>query len=176
MKRRRGTVTLAVLIAAAIFFTACNEMAGFINTAYEGASEIIMDMPPATPMEVPPFTITRPEFEINGRTNYFNFAGIVFKFLNQAEEYVDRITVTFMLFDPKTQSNPFNISNKFEITKWDFVYPKENKEMIISLDQYIYIAPTEPYIIDFFYISEIHYLNGSVWRDKNGKYRVRGTK
>jgi hypothetical protein len=176
MKRSNRAVIITSIVGIAILAAACEDAAGFIHTAYEGATDIIADMPPATPTEVPPFVITKPIFEISGRTNYFNYAGIVFKFLNHAEEHIDRITISFMLFDPKTQSNPFITANKFEITKWDFVLPKENKEIIISLDQYIYIAPAEPYIIDFFYISEIHYLNGSVWQDKNGKYRIRGTK
>ena len=153
----------AIIMAVIILLMAC-----------DGLSELIADMPPATPTEVPPFVITRPVFEISERTNYFKYAGIVFKFLNHAGEHVDRITVSFMLFDPKTQSNPFFSTNKFEISKWDFVFPNENKEIIISLDQFIYIAPTEPYEIDFFYISEIHYVDGSVWQDKNGKYRIRG--
>jgi hypothetical protein len=78
-----------------------------------------------------------------------------------------------MLFDSKINGSPVIGSNKFELTKLDFVAPEENKEILISLDRFIHIAPTEPYIIDFFYISEIHYINGNVWQDKFGKYRVR---
>ena len=159
MKRNFG----AMIIAITVLFMAC-----------ENATAIIADLPPATAMEAPPFVITKPVFEIYGRTNYFNYAGIVFKFLNHSEEHIERITVSFMIFDPITQTSPFITSNKFEISKWDFVFPHENKEIIISLDRYIYIAPTEPYIIDFFYVSEVHYVDGRVWLDKNGKYRVRG--
>ena len=155
---------VAMIAALAVLFMACENVMG-----------IIADTPPATAKETPPFVITKPQFEITERRNHFNYAGIVFKFLNLAEEHVDRITVSFMVFDPKTQSNPLITTNKFEISKWDFVFPHENKEIIISLDQYIHIAPTEPYIIDFFYVSEIHYIDGSVWQDKNGKYMVRGT-
>ena len=151
-----------IVIIVTILFVACDGLAG-----------IIIDMPPASPTEAPPFVITKPVFEISGRTNYYNYAGIVFKFLNHAEKHVERITVSFMLFEAKTQASPFITTNKFEISKWDFVFPHENKEIIISLDQYVYIAPTEPYIIDFFYISEILYADGSVWQDKYGKYRVR---
>ena len=155
----------AIIIAIAFLLSVCDGLAG-----------IILDMPPTTPDERPPFVISNPVFEIAERTNYFRYAGIAFKFLNQGEKHIDRITVSFMLFDAKTQSNPFITSNKFEISKWDFVSPNENKEIIISMDPYIYIAPSEPYLIDFFYVSEIHYLDGSVWQDKNGKFRVRGIK
>jgi hypothetical protein len=122
---------------------------------------------------MPPFVITKPVMEISERPYQYTYAGIAFKLLNNSEEHIDRINVIFMLFDSKTQGSPFIGNNRFEISKLDRVYPGENKEILISLDQYIYIAPTEPYLIDFFYISEIHYTNGGIWEDKKGKYRVR---
>jgi len=155
-------INSAILIMIAVLLAAC-----------EGASNVIMDLPPATPEEAPPFVITRPVFEINSRLNYFNYAGLVFYFLNSSQENVDGITLSFMLFDAETQASPFFGSNKFEITKYVLVLPNENKEVIISLDSIIYIAPEKPYLIDFFYISEIHYTDGGVWQDKYGKYRVR---
>jgi len=155
----------------------------FLFTACEGPGWIIADMPPvahptsAQPVaeqpEIPPFVITKPVVEIYERINSFKYAGIVFKFLNNSERYVEKITVCFMLFDIKTQTSPFIGTNKFEIAKYDFLAPGENKEISISLDQYIYTAPPEPYLIDFFYISEISYIDGSVWQDTYGKYRVR---
>ena len=152
----------AILLAIASLFIANCDMKG-----------IIADIPPSTPDDMPPFVITKPVFEVVERPYYFRYAGLVFKFLNQGNDTVDKITVSFMLFDPITQNSPFIGTNKFEITKWDTVFPNENKEIIISLDEFIYIAPTEPYIIDFFYINEIHYVKGKVWQDKYGKYRVR---
>ena len=155
-------INSAIFIIIAILLAAC-----------DGASNVIMDLPPATPEEAPPFVITRPILEISSRLNNFYYAGLVFNFLNGSQENVNGITISFMLFDAKTQTNPFIGSNKFEITKYDLVLPNENKEVIISLDSIIYIAPEEPYLIDFFYISEIHYTGGGVWQDKFGKYRVR---
>ena len=141
--------------------------------ACDGLTQLIADLPPATPQDMPPFVITKPVMEISERPYQYNYAGIVFKLFNKSGEQIDRITVTFMLFDAKTQGSPFIGNNRFEITKADIVYPDENKQIFISLDQYIYTAPTEPYLIDFFYISEIRYANGGVWEDKEGKYRVR---
>jgi len=152
---------LAVLLIAGLF-SSCEQVTG-----------IILDMPPSSQGELPPFVITKPVFETIERPYYFKYAGIVYKFFNTTDEVIDRITVSFLLFDPKTQDSPFIGSNKFEISKWDIVLPGENKEIIISLDHFIYIAPTEPYLIDFFYIYEIHYVDGSIWQDKYGKYRVR---
>ena len=177
MRIKRSSI--AFILTVAVLLTACNIITDIydqISDVYVDITDIVADMPPTTPAEIPPFVITKPVFETIERTNHFKYAGIVFKFLNMTDKYIDKITVSFMLFDPKTQSSPFITTNKFEISKWDFVFPNENKEIIISFDKYIHIAPTEPYLIDFFYISEIHYLDGAVWQDKNGKYRVRGIK
>jgi len=157
-----GKYKCAVILIAAVLLAAC-----------DGAEGIIMDMPPATPSDVPPYVITRPVFEISARSGYFTYAGIVFNFLNTSDGNVDSITVSFMLFDEGTQASPFIGNNKFEITKMDLVLPDQNREIIISLDRFIYVAPTEPYLIDFFYVSEIHYTDDSIWQDKYGKYRVR---
>ena len=152
-----------IALTAAMLFIACDDLTG-----------IITDMPPpAAPQDVPPFVITKPIMEIDERTNYYTYAGIAFKFLNNYGEHIDRITVSFMLFDAKTGGSPFIGNNRFEITRWDMLYPGENREILISLDQYIYNAPAEPFLIDFFYVSEIHYTNGGSWEDKQGKYRVR---
>ena len=158
-KRQNSTVIVLMIV---ILFTAC-----------DGVTGVIVDMPSSSPGDSPPFVITKPVFEIVERPYYFNFAGIVFKFLNQGQEVVEKITVSFMLFDRRTQNSPFVGSNKFEIIRWDIIHPDENKEVLISLDNFIHIAPTEPYLIDSFYVSEIHYVNGSIWQDKYGKYRVR---
>jgi len=151
-----------LLLLAALIFTACDT-----------PTWIIADMPPATPQEIPPFVLSKPVVEINERINCFKYAGIVFKLLNNGEKHIEMIKICFMLFDPKSQVSPFIGSNKFEITKYDFLAPGENKEIAVSLDKQIYVAPTEPYLIDFFYISEIHYIDGTIWQDTYGKYRVR---
>ena len=141
--------------------------------ACEGVVGIVADIPPTEPTDLPPFVITKPVFEIYERPYYFKYAGVVFKFLNKADKIVEKVTVSFLLFDPRTNDSPFIGSNKFEITKHDIVLPTENKEIIISLDPFIYIAPSEPYLIDFFYIYAVHYTDGSIWQDQYGKYRVR---
>jgi len=160
MKIKLGK-TLLPLFAVTIFM------------ACEAPTWIIADMPPTTPSEIPPFVLSKPVVEISERINCFKYAGIVFKLLNNGEEHIEMIKICFMLFDTKSQASPFIGSNKFEITKYDFLAPGENKEISVSLDRHIYIAPTEPYLIDFFYISEIHYIDGTVWQDIYGKYRVR---
>jgi hypothetical protein len=121
---------------------------------------------------LPPFIITRPIIELEGNSIDFNYAGISFSFQNKSVKSVSSITTSFMLFDAKTQSNPFIGSNIFEIKRLTSISPGESKEIVLSLDKFIHIAPSEPYLIDFFYISEIEYTDGSVWRDRFGTYRI----
>jgi hypothetical protein len=122
--------------------------------------------------ESPPFTITTPLCELAGYSSEFTHAGISFYFQNKSDKNIDSITVSFMLFDAKTQANPFFGSNLFEIKKFAFISPGENIKIILSLDTFIYITPTEPYLIDFFYISKIEYADGSIWEDKHGTYGI----
>jgi hypothetical protein len=144
----------AIALTAAILFIACDGL----NTATA---------------DLPPFVITIPVMEITERPNQYYYAGIAFSFLNNSDAYIDMIAVSFMLFDAQTHGSPFVGNNRFEITKYDMIFPGENKEVFISLDRYIYTAPSEPYLIDFFFVSEIHYTDGNTWEDKQGKYRVR---
>ena len=120
--------------------------------------------------KLPPYIITKPFCEISGNSSNYSYAGIKFNFHNKGEKTISRITVSFALFDAKTKNNPFTGSNVFEITKSELIMPDAHTSVVLTLDPYIYAAPAEPYLIDYFYISEIRYTDGSVWNDKYGIY------
>jgi hypothetical protein len=120
----------------------------------------------------PPYVVTKPVCAIGERTGYYHYAGVEFEFLNTSGKTVSRITVSFMLFDAETEKNPLVGSNLFKLDLLGTVYANEKKEMIIPLDPYIYVAPADPYIIDFFYIKEIRYTDGSSWEDEYGTYHT----
>ena len=162
-RKLKGRVYLSIIILKVVsLLTSCTDIGG-----------IVVDLPPTSPGELPPFVITRPIFEITNRPGQFRYAGISFEFLNQADIIVESLTVSFFLFDARTQENPFFGSNRFLITRRDVVHPNQFREIFISLDRFIHIAPPEPYLIDFFYIYEIHYIDGTVWQDHHGRFRVR---
>jgi hypothetical protein len=171
-ENNKSLLFLSVFMFMVIPFMAC-EAPGWIIADTPHMAQPTAAQPTSAQPEIPPFVITKPVVEIYERINSFKYAGIVYKFLNNSDRYVEKMTVCFMLFDTKTQTGPFIGTNKFEIAKYDFLAPGENKQISISLDQYIYTAPHEPYLIDFFYISEISYIDGAVWQDTYGKYRVR---
>jgi hypothetical protein len=109
---------------------------------------------------------------IGEHTGYYRFAGIEFTFLNTSSTAVAEITVSFALFDAQTKKNPLTGSNKFSLTMRGTVGPYEKKEMIIPLDDYLYLSPSQPFIIDLFYIAKIVYIDGSVWTDTYGVYHT----
>ena len=118
--------------------------------------------------DTPPFIITKPVSETAARQHYFSYAGITFEFMNTTETAVKNITVSFSLFDAKTGRNPFMGSNIFEITTACEIQPDEIRKIILSLDSYIHIKPSEPFLIDNFCVREIQYSNGNVWQDRYG--------
>jgi hypothetical protein len=77
-----------------------------------------------------------------------------------------------MVYDAETKRSPFIGSNTIKVTHNGTVAPGEKILFITSLDPYTHIAPSKPYIIDFFYISRIEYSDGSAWEDKYGVYHT----
>jgi hypothetical protein len=121
-------------------------------------------------LEIPPFVISKPVCELTDDFPNFTHAGISFFFLNQSDKDISNVTASFMLFDARTKTNPFVGTNLFEIQKYVSISPDENKQIVLSLDRVIYVAPIEPYLINNFYISGIEYADGSIWKDKYGVY------
>lgn len=122
----------------------------------------------------PPYAITKLASYCGERAGYYLCAGVEFTFLNTSSKAVSDVAVSFMAFDPQTQRNPFIGSNIIKTSFSGAIPEGQKKDFIIPLDPYVYVAPEEPYIIDFFYISQIVYDDGSVWEDSNGIYHTGG--
>jgi hypothetical protein len=117
-----------------------------------------------------PYIISKPSCVIGYRDAYYRFVGIEFGFTNITEKTIVSINISCMVFDADTSKNPFIGSNLLKLSYSGSIAPQSTKEMIISLDRYIYVAPDKPYLIDFFYIAEIKYEDGSSWSDMLGIY------
>jgi hypothetical protein len=122
----------------------------------------------------PPYVITKPVSYCAERAGYYLYAGVEFTFLNTASKTVSDVAVSFMVFDRETQRTPFIGSNIIKTSFSGAIAGGQAKDFIISLDPYVYVAPEEPYLIDFFYISRIKYDDGSAWEDRNGIYHTEG--
>jgi hypothetical protein len=124
------------------------------------------------PQSAPPYVITQPVCVAGERPGFYRYAGIELYISNTSDIAISELTVSFALFDAETGKNPFAGSNKFSLTLRGTVMPYDKKELIIPLDDYLYLAPRRPFIIDFFYIAKIEYADGSVWTDNHGIYHT----
>lgn len=119
-----------------------------------------------------PYVIENPRVELGKKEDICEFAGACFTVYNGSEKTISDYTISFMLYDD-AGNNPFIGSNcvieKIALEE----KPYEAREVIISLDSYLSVVPDEPYTIDFMYLREIHYSDGTVWSDPFGMYAVK---
>lgn len=119
-----------------------------------------------------PYVIDNPRVEIGAKKNVCEIAAALFTVSNTSERNVQEYIVSFLLYD-EDGNNPFIGSNCIveKITAEE--KPHESRDFAVNLDPYISVAPDGPYKIDFMYLREIHYSDGSIWSDPFGMYAVK---
>lgn len=119
-----------------------------------------------------PYIIDNPHVELGTVEDKYNFAGMHFSLCNESSKTIEDFTMSFMLYD-SDGNNPFVGSNCIvSKCKWN-ISAGALVEFIINLDPYISTVPDEPYQIDYIYVREINYTDGSSWKDPFGMYCVR---
>ncbi len=119
-------------------------------------------------METIPYAVTEPECVIGKVDGIHEFVGLHFTFYNNSEKSINKLKFSFIVFDSTGESSPFIGSNILTANYTDSIAPSESHDVVFSLDSYTSEIPTEPYIIDFFYITKIEYDDGSDWSDPYG--------
>lgn len=99
------------------------------------------------------------------------FAGVSFTFYNSSSKVISDFSVSFRLYDSEGE-NPFIGSNCVSSTNKEIIGPNSTSEVVVSLDDFITVMPEEPYQIDYFYVTRIHYSDGSSWKDEYGIYAL----
>lgn len=117
-----------------------------------------------------PFVISKPVCVAGSHAGFYNFAGIELTFYNKSDKPIKNVTMQCNAYDADTKLNPFIGSNILKLHYSGTISPLESVPMIISLDKNLYVAPTKPFLIDFFFITSIEYSDGSSWEDENGTY------
>lgn len=107
------------------------------------------------------------EFIIEESTEY-EIAGLDLYLLNKSEKQISAFTVVFYLFDedgnpPQGAKNSIVIKVNTEIDSNDYL------QNVINLDKYMYEIPEQPYFVDYLYLSEIIYSDGTKWKDPFGQ-------
>ena len=119
-----------------------------------------------------PYLISNPHIELGEYENAHNFAGMYFSFYNGSDKKIENFTLSFLLYD-SDGNNPFVGSNCI-VSKCEWpIQSGSSIDFIINLDPYISVVPSEEYQIDYLYVRQITYEDGSVWRDPYGMYCVR---
>lgn len=119
-----------------------------------------------------PFTVSKPQCVIGGNEDYYAVAGIVFTFYNTGAKEIKRIEISCMIYDAETKTNPFIGSNLIKAEFNESIGSREQKELIIPLDRYLYRIPDKPYLVDNFFVRKLIFSDGSVWEDKTGAYKI----
>lgn len=154
--RRAGSVSVIAMIAivlSAPLITFCG-------------CELVRDDPP-------PYVISRPVCVAGPCEGYYRFAGIDFDFRNTGKVAVAKMDVRARVYDPVTKKNPFIGSNDVSFAYRGSIAQGATTSLKISLDEYVHVAPAEPYLVDFFTIRRIEYADGSTWEDPAGVYYAR---
>lgn len=119
-----------------------------------------------------PYIIANPRVVLGENEGEHSFAGTYFNLFNDSSKTITDVTVSFLLYDGEGE-NPF-IGSNCVVSKINCVIgASQQAELVVSLDSYISVVPSEPYKIDFMYLREIKYSDGSSWSDPFGMYAVK---
>ena len=82
---------------------------------------------------------------------------------------IESFSISFMIYD-SDGNNPF-ISSNCIVSKCEWkVGAGEIIDFVVDLDHYISVVPAEPYKVDYLYVREIRYADGSSWKDPFGMF------
>lgn len=119
-----------------------------------------------------PYVIDNPRVVLGENDDIHKFAGAYFSVYNDSDKNISEYTVSFLLYDEEG-NNPFIGSNCVVEKIAAEESPHDSREAVISLDSYLSVVPDEPYKIDFMYLREIKYSDGTTWSDPFGMYAVK---
>ncbi|MBR4463996.1 MAG: hypothetical protein IKS40_05240 [Treponema sp.] len=119
-----------------------------------------------------PYLIDNPHVEIGQKYTYHKYAGAYLTVFNDSKKTIKKYTVSFMLYD-SDGNIPFMGTNCVVANCESPIPPYEEETFIVNLDSFIPSVPDEPYLMDYLYLREIIYTDGSSWKDPFGMYAVR---
>lgn len=118
----------------------------------------------------PPYAITKPVYRIAGPDDVCTLGGVFFDFYNKSEKEVVFIETCMNVFDSQTGELAFAGAGGLTSISSCLIEQKQNRNLCISLDEYVYKLETDSLCIDNFFISKIEYNDGTSWQDKIGVY------
>lgn len=116
-----------------------------------------------------PYQISNSRVEVGALEECYQYAGFHFTIFNDSVKDIESFSLMFTVYD-SDEKNPFNCSNSIASNCDGEVAFNDSRDYVVSLDKYISEIPDEPYIVDYLYVSEIRYTDGSVWKDPYGMF------
>ena len=78
-----------------------------------------------------------------------------------------------MVYSDMEGHNPFMGTNHILADFPENITSGETKMFTLDLEPYLYTIPTEPYLIDQFFVKQVTFSDGSTWKDLTGAYSVK---
>lgn len=119
-----------------------------------------------------PYIITKPECHLGSLSPHYTACGVHFSVTNKTRKTMKKLSISCMVYSDMNGSNPFMGNNNIHADFTENIAPGETKILILNLDPYLSVVPSEPFIIDFFFIKRIEFTDGSVYTDYNGTHAV----
>lgn len=120
--------------------------------------------------DMPPVIVSKPVCLLESVHDTFSYAGISFECHNTGSRQLSSIEVVFHVFSDASGGNPFYGSNVVKAEVPAVLQPGGTGTFEISLDGRLAFIPSEPFIIDCFYVSRAVFADGSEWSDPAGFY------
>lgn len=88
-------------------------------------------------------------------------------FYNKSEKIVNEFTVVFYIFDSEGELISSNKNNIVFSIKQN-ISSNESYECLVNVDDYFSSNQDDEYFLDYLYVSQIKYSDGSEWQDSFG--------
>lgn len=119
---------------------------------------------------IPEFSISKPVYRVGKIDRCCEIAGVFFDFYNRSASTVTYIEIEMNVFDKATKKNAFvgigTVSSKMNCS----IESGIKKNLCIPLDDYMTVVSNSELLIDQFYISTVHFADGTIWNDYAGIY------
>lgn len=122
----------------------------------------------------PPFVYGDAVIRIGEVGGYQERIGLTFSLHNKTDAAINRIQVTFKLYDEQGLAIPeFGQNEINNYLDCEFAAGSD-QTFITSLDEFFYFMPSGNYVAEDFHIPYVSFSDGTVWRDSYDLYRRPG--
>ena len=120
-----------------------------------------------------PFIISKPVCKTGAVPGLYEHCAVQFSFKNTSSKDMSHLTISCMVYSDMEGHNPFMGTNHILADFPENIASGETKMFTLDLEPYLYTIPTEPYLIDQFFVKQVTFSDGSTWKDLTGAYSVK---